>query len=264
MKIILSRKGFDSSYGGMASPILPDGTLLSMPIPSSNPNANKYTDMTYDNKSYLQILTELKPTFKYEYCHLDPDIRIGCKNREGNWISLFGQCGAAQGHLINQSVNSGDIFLFFGWFRQVELINGKLRFVRNAPNLNVIFGYMQIQEIIYDIEKIKSYSWHPHSNEDHLYRSNNCLYSAKKSFSLDENLNGYGVLNYHNKRVLTKPGYTRTRWNLPDIFRNATISRHDNDDFNDNYFQSVSIGQEFVISENNEIIDWALHIIREI
>ena len=34
MRVILSRKGFDSQYGGMPSPILPDGTLLSLPIPS--------------------------------------------------------------------------------------------------------------------------------------------------------------------------------------------------------------------------------------
>jgi len=35
MKIILSRKGFDSSVGGCASPILPDGKMLSLPIPTS-------------------------------------------------------------------------------------------------------------------------------------------------------------------------------------------------------------------------------------
>ena len=28
MKVVLSRKGFDSQYGGMPSPVLPDGTLL--------------------------------------------------------------------------------------------------------------------------------------------------------------------------------------------------------------------------------------------
>ncbi|MBO4456467.1 MAG: hypothetical protein J5802_01965 [Butyrivibrio sp.] len=38
MKIILSRKGFDSTNGGCASPIMPDGTLLSMPIPSDESN----------------------------------------------------------------------------------------------------------------------------------------------------------------------------------------------------------------------------------
>ena len=36
MKIILSRKGFDSSNGGCPSPIMPDGTLLSMPIPTDD------------------------------------------------------------------------------------------------------------------------------------------------------------------------------------------------------------------------------------
>ncbi|WP_267939832.1 hypothetical protein [Paraburkholderia flagellata] len=34
MKIIFSRKGFDSQYGGVPSPILPDGSLQTSPIPS--------------------------------------------------------------------------------------------------------------------------------------------------------------------------------------------------------------------------------------
>ena len=42
MKVILSRKGFDSQYGGMPSPILPDGTLLSLPIPSKTDMETKY------------------------------------------------------------------------------------------------------------------------------------------------------------------------------------------------------------------------------
>jgi hypothetical protein len=36
MKIILSRKGFDSQYGKIKSPILEDGTMLSLPIPQEN------------------------------------------------------------------------------------------------------------------------------------------------------------------------------------------------------------------------------------
>ena len=46
MKVILSRKGFDSQYGGMPSPILPDGTMLSLPIPSKDDNI-KYSDLNY-------------------------------------------------------------------------------------------------------------------------------------------------------------------------------------------------------------------------
>ena len=33
MKVIFSRKGFDSSYGGFPSIILPDGQMISFPIP---------------------------------------------------------------------------------------------------------------------------------------------------------------------------------------------------------------------------------------
>jgi hypothetical protein len=33
MKIILSRKGFDSTSGGVPSPIFEDGTMISLPIP---------------------------------------------------------------------------------------------------------------------------------------------------------------------------------------------------------------------------------------
>ena len=36
MKVILSRKGFDSSAGGYASFIYPNGKMQSLPIPSTN------------------------------------------------------------------------------------------------------------------------------------------------------------------------------------------------------------------------------------
>ena len=36
MKIILSRKGFDSANGGIVSPIMEDETLISFPIPSED------------------------------------------------------------------------------------------------------------------------------------------------------------------------------------------------------------------------------------
>ena len=35
MKVIISRKGFDSSAGNMASPILPDGRVISLPMLSA-------------------------------------------------------------------------------------------------------------------------------------------------------------------------------------------------------------------------------------
>ena len=43
-RIILSRKGFDSSSGGAASPILDDGGIYSIPIPWKIRSPNKYKD----------------------------------------------------------------------------------------------------------------------------------------------------------------------------------------------------------------------------
>lgn len=76
MKVILSRKGMDSQTGGIPSPILPDGTLLSLPIPDSS-SAKKYGDLYYQGQSLQEIIHQLKPRFDfsaYPTCHLDPDI----------------------------------------------------------------------------------------------------------------------------------------------------------------------------------------------
>ena len=55
MKVILSRKGMDSEAGGMASPILPDGTLLSLPIPGENSN-QQYGGLYYGGHSFREII----------------------------------------------------------------------------------------------------------------------------------------------------------------------------------------------------------------
>ena len=44
MKIIFSRKGFDSVSGRVPSPILPDGRLLSLPIPDKG-SSIRYDDL---------------------------------------------------------------------------------------------------------------------------------------------------------------------------------------------------------------------------
>lgn len=54
MKVILSRKGFDSSNGGIPSPIMPDGTLLSMPILDSA--GIPFSDIAWKGMTYADIL----------------------------------------------------------------------------------------------------------------------------------------------------------------------------------------------------------------
>ena len=119
MKIILSRKGFDSGYGGYASPIMPDDRLLSLPIPLNDDVV--YSDLFVDNdNSYFHLMSKLKSKIKsdkqsinlYEKskCHLDPDLResIFKKKRPKGWKPSFGQIGAAQTHLANQGVTIGE------------------------------------------------------------------------------------------------------------------------------------------------------------
>jgi hypothetical protein len=59
MKVIFSRKGFDSGYGGMPSPVLPDGTMLSMPIPSKG-DLVRYHELTCGQLTYADIIKQLK------------------------------------------------------------------------------------------------------------------------------------------------------------------------------------------------------------
>ena len=251
--------------GGIPSPILPDGTLISMPIPTTGSEIIKYADLNYDNKSYLEIVKDLNPRFPYTYCHLDPDIRKSITNQDDQWKSLFGQCGGAQGHLNKHLIEVGDIFLFFGCFRQTERDKtGKLRFVRNSPELHIIYGYMQIGEIVKEKNRIKKeFNWHPHSDEIHLEKVNNTIYVASDKLSLDNSLSGYGTFDLKTNRILTKPGMTRTKWDLPEYFKDVTITRHDKESFKEDHFQAVNIGQEFVIYAKDKIINWAMDIIKE-
>lgn len=64
MKVILSKKGMDSMSGGMASPILPDGTLLSFPIPDNISNL-QYKDVFYRGQSLQEIIHQLKSGFDF-------------------------------------------------------------------------------------------------------------------------------------------------------------------------------------------------------
>lgn len=264
MKIILSRKGFDSSYGGQPSPILPDGTLLSIPIPSKN-EVYKYSHLNYHGKNYYEIIKELKPRskIKMDYtCHLDPDLRSSVLKRSANWKPIFGQADAAQGHLKKEEVKIGDIFLFFGWFRQTELINGKYAYKSGSPDLHMIYGYLQIGDIFSHDQPFPNYSLHhPHAGNKFQDVKSNCIYIAKDTLTLNTNYPGSGNFKFRNELKLTKDGMSRSKWELPDFFNDLTISYHKKESFKPDYFQSAAKGQEFVIDANDDLIKWVMGLI---
>ena len=99
--------------------------------------------------------------------HLDPDINFDSIAREANWKPIFGQSGAAERHLQNHDVKEGDVFVFYGWFKQVEHSAGTYHYVWGAPDLHVIFGWLQIERRIAVDKRTKIPSWalyHPHCN----------------------------------------------------------------------------------------------------
>jgi hypothetical protein len=110
MKVILARKGFDTSNGRIPSPILPDGTLLSLPIPTGAPEG-RYAELLRDGHSYEQIILDLggNPAMAAGNCHADPDLRLAGRAIK-DWRPAFGQAGGDQKHLENQGVGVGDLF----------------------------------------------------------------------------------------------------------------------------------------------------------
>ena len=143
MRIILSRKGFDSTAGGCPSPIFPDGRMLSLPIPDKG-SPIAYQDLSFGDMNVGDLVVELTGDAKRSrhFAHLDPDLRADSFPRLPGWKPLLGQTGSAQGHLRKQGVQVGDVFLFFGSFRSVEQTADGWRFKRTERARHIIWGWM--------------------------------------------------------------------------------------------------------------------------
>lgn len=266
MKIILSRKGFDSTAGGIINPIMPDGTLLSLPITSAD--TDTYESLIYKGVKYSKLLNDLGYKGE-ETCHLDPDIRENVRKVEiANWQPAFGQIGTAQRYLENSGVTVGDLFLFFGCFRRIDLKAGKYTYVRkNQSNfylghpVQIIFGYLEVGKIIKEPELIQKYSWHPHSSSGRLDKQTNVLYIPSKQLSFANHLPGYGVLDYNKKRILTKEGRTPAKWERKEfLMPNHIRGNRKNSGAADELYYGGQ-WQELVINESEVASKWAYNII---
>jgi hypothetical protein len=232
-----------------------------MPIPSGD--KQKYGELLWDGLSYLDIICQLKSKTKLNessHCHLDPDLRDNTILREKGWKPAFGQMGAALKHLYNQGVSVGDLFLFFGWFRQTELINGKLFYKKGSQDLHIIYGYMQIGCIVESIKQIPKWlRYHPHADltnyKDAWSNVQNAIYLPTDRLSFAPRLPGSGTFSFKKDLVLTKAGYSRSRWDFPASMRGTPIS-HNPNGWKPDYFQSAARGQEFVMDCTPEVMEW--------
>lgn len=162
MRIILSRKGFDSASGGILSPIFENKTMISFPIPSDD--EDKFEDLVFGELSYSSILNDLNYKGK-STCHVDPDLTLGRRKKSiENWCPIYEQSNSAASYLLkSEKVEKGDIFLFFGNYHFVEKCNGKFKYVKHSNDfyrdndLQVIWGYMQVGEIVTDGKEQEKY-----------------------------------------------------------------------------------------------------------
>ena len=122
MRIIFSRKGFDSTSGGAPSPIVA-GRPIPLPIPARDRSVTSYAALGLG--PLVEQTTRGRITAG-DLCHDDP---MFSEN-----LCWFGQAGAAQSHLARYGVDAGDIFLFFGLY--ADPITGQRH--------HRIFGYMNV------------------------------------------------------------------------------------------------------------------------
>ena len=257
--------------------------MLSIPIPDKYSNIAYNDIMGLDGRpigDLVEKLTKGKIPRHYK-AHLDPDLRKeSLKKRKKGWRPIFGQTGGAQGHLENHKIAPGDLFLFFGRFRQLEKIDGELQYKTDAKVLHVIFGWLQIGKVVpvknIDQAQLKWARYHPHFARK--MKSNNTVYIASNRLNIPNsprlNLNGGGAFTkFLPELQLTAPGSKGcSLWKLPKWFfpsrRNSSLSFHNN---RTNwkkkkdcvYLQTVARGQEFILDcqDYPEALKWIGHLI---
>jgi hypothetical protein len=270
VKIILSRKGFDSSVGGCASPILPDGTMLSLPIPTSTDIASFDDIRVPGGRTYADVIGSLlgkQSPILQKAAHLDPDLASGALERKPGWRGALGQTGAAAGHLRNQQVGPGDLFLFYGWFRPVESHGNEFRFMSRDSGFHAIFGYLEVSEVFTAPTLKMLPDWlkhHPHAIPARLKNPTNTFYVSAPALSGNAPKPGWGTFRFNERLVLSHRAMSRSRWCLePRLFKHLSISYHTSDAWKDGYFQSYPRAQEYVIQADDAVRDWAWGLVRD-
>lgn len=196
-------------------------------------------------------------------CHLDPDLDTYAYPRQEGWRGCFGQLSAAQTVLEKAGVGKGDLFLFFGWFKRTEYRNGVLHYCR-GEGVHMLFGWLQIETMLYTCrDQIPDWlCYHAHTGDKYLDNPKNCIYIGRESSSWNPNVRGYGIFpEFRPELVLTKPEASRSKWLLPDSFRDLTITYHKASSWKPDYFQSAFRGQEFVFEERKDVEQWAQKLI---
>ncbi len=216
----------DSTAGGIASPILPDERLLSLPIKAGDGKSKtRYRDIWMKGVSIGKLVEDLSrdTIHSKEFVHLDPDLRAKAMSRLPGWKPLFGPLPNRA--LMKQDVAKGDIFLFFGRFHNVRRESDRQRYVfdKEKPIRHVIYGWLQISERwnAGPAQRTLVPKWaryHPHFLNDN-WGNNNSVYVATDKMKipgLKRSIAGAGVFEHFSQDLcLSETGKRMSQWMLP-------------------------------------------------
>ena len=233
MRIIFSRKGFDSAAGGGPSPIVA-GRPVSLPIPAGAASRTTYGNLGLGE---LVVTASRGKLGEGDLCHHDPMFRA-----DGQ--CYFGQCGAAQSHLANNGVTIGDVFIFFGLFADEG----------TGEKHHRMFGYQQIERIVglsHCSEEERQelvHLGHPHALAMHGH--NDVVYIGR----------GQTASIAHPDLRLTVGGGPLTLWRVPVWLKQTGLTYHARPErwVQRGLLQSVARGQEFIsdIGDNTQAKTW--------
>jgi hypothetical protein len=228
MRIVLSRKGFDTGSGRAASPII-SGRPISLPIPTDRRSVTTYDDLGLGEIVERVTRGEIVRT---HLCHEDPMFTDG--------QCLFGQCGAAQSHLRNKGVGIGDVFLFFGLFADE----------RTGERHHRIFGYLRVDDMVLPSTGELDPLIRPHPHTLGEWNENNIIYRGAGEVAKTD----------HEVLRLTQPGGPLQHWIVPQWLKHTGLSFHGKPErwLADNRLEVVARGQEFVadIGDDAAAHDW--------
>ncbi len=243
-RVVLSRKGFDGSTGGVASPIYATRKMVSIPIPDRNSHV-RYGDLRYEGRPMPDVLKDVE-AWQCPSCevHLDPDLRKDAIERTGPWWPIFGQSGNAQQHLDKQEIGIGagtpadpfDLFLFYGYFKAV---GERARSILTFREGHVIFGWLQVGKRVRVLdpaataEEFPECAPHPHillsdRSVSEAHRRNNTLFFARPELTFDSRVAGAGIFPTFRKELCLSADPLkkdcRSRW-IPLLERKTGVPR---------------------------------------
>ncbi len=235
--------------------MLPDGRLLALPIPD-DASPVRY-EAICDTPSIAQLASHLSGRRLYKKgAHLDPDLIAEHRPRHPDWQAVLGQQAAAEGHLVNQGVGRGDLFLFFGLFRAVAYRGRRWRFVPGTHAYHALWGWLWVaekREVSTALSAV--YGEHPHLHGARGRR--NALYMAAPRLPWCAGLPGAGCFSHLGiQGRLTDPqarqpsAWRLPRWMYPGsrtpLSYHHRLSRWQLGE-DACYLQAAARGQEFVL-----------------